>query len=662
MSDPRGYREDLDTLRALAVGLVLIFHFDLIPGVAGGFLGVDVFFVISGYIITRKNLPSALNGQFSIGSFWVARVRRLAPALVVTLLATLVVAWFYYLPSQLVALAKQSLATQVYAANLYYWQTVNYFGLQAKLVPLLHTWSLAVEEQFYIFYPLLFLLGRRLGARGFFIAIAVLTLMSFGLCLALAESKPEATFYLAPTRMWELGVGCLLAVAEWHRQSTSMIAPAGAASRVGSWAFLGCLAIVVGSAAYYHSGIRTPGVYSLLPVAGTVGLVAWGSSIQGLLRRVWLNGLLRYLGRVSYPLYLTHWPIHVMAKDMLRQDYTWETRVGCALLSLLTAMAIHEWAEKPIAALKGLTLRRTMTTYALVTLGLSGLCVAMIVQQGFPQRFSNDVLSALQGESDRPPLLTMCIPERDNLRSAYIDKRCLLGDATQEATVALLGDSHAWAANQAVSEALRAARMAGRLTFYHACPPILGVHLQDGGRDDCHQHNARTFDWVIQNARIDTVILASTWIQGRQSLTDNPLVEPTPQRSQALFRDGLLQTVQALKKAGKKVYLIGPVPAARYPVPLTLARNIQNGRPVTQGLAFSAAEHRERFAFFSDAMAGVRPLLDGYFDPATALCTDTECKVELDKRPLYFDDDHLSNLGRGLIEPGLRQMLAAPPR
>jgi hypothetical protein len=221
----------------------------------------------------------------------------------------------------------------------------------------------------------------------------------------------------------------------------------------------------------------------------------------------------------------------------------------------------------------------------------------------------------------------------------------------------LLGDSHAWALQQPVSDALRSRHKGGRLIFLRRCPPILGVHLQDGGRDACHQHNAKALDWVIQNPRVDSIMLASAWIQGAQSLTDNPLVAPTAAQSQTLFREGLLQTVQALKKAGKKVYLVGPVPGARHAVPLTMARNLRAGKPPSLGLGLSWQEHRERFAFFFDPLPSVQAWVDGYFDPASALCQEGACQVEIAGKPLYFDHEHLSNAGSQQVEPGIRMML-----
>lgn len=651
------YRDDLDTLRALAVGLVLVFHFSLVPGMKGGFLGVDVFFVISGYIITRKQLPAALEGRFSLSAFWVARVRRLAPALLITLALTLLAGWLYYLPAQLESLATQALATQAYVANIYYWRTVNYFGLQAKLVPLLHTWSLAVEEQFYLFYPLLLLVAARLKAALFAVAIAGITVLSFVLCLWMVSAKPEATFYLVPTRIWELGVGCALAIVEWHRRSR----PAPAAGLPATVGFLLGLAAVVGAAAHYNPGFTTPGAYSLIPVLATALMIWLGASLSGWTYTLWHTGALRYLGRISYPLYLTHWPINVFAEDILQDNYHWGWRVGGLLLSVAAAAAIHEWAEKPIAALKRLTLRQVLLPYGLATLVLSGVCLWAVLSQGAPQRFSPQVLALAQGEQDRAPSLEHCIPQPADRQAAWNDPTCRLGDSTQSVTTIVLGDSHAWVATPALSAVLKAQGQGGRIVFHHDCPPLMGVHLQDGGRDLCQRHNTSTFEWVLSQPALTRVVLVSTWIQGQSSLTDDPLVSPTPERSRALFAQSLAKTIDVLKAAGKQVVVLGPIPGARQSVPQTLARHARAGTPLEQGLVFSLAEHRARHDYFFAALPAVAGRLDGYLDPADIFCATGVCQVHRGGKPLYFDNDHISVFGASVLEPALRRALAGQP-
>ena len=206
------YRSDIDGMRAVAVLLVVVFHFHLISGVDSGFMGVDVFFVISGFLITTIVQRQLQAGRFSVGTFWIHRIRRLAPALVATTLLMLLAGWVWLLPPDFAKLAQQTIATQLYVANIFYWRNVNYFGLQAQDVYLLHTWSLAVEEQFYIFYPLVLIAIAKWARGQVGLILSLLALTSFALNVGFVVLKPQATFYLMPTRAWELLAGALLAL------------------------------------------------------------------------------------------------------------------------------------------------------------------------------------------------------------------------------------------------------------------------------------------------------------------------------------------------------------------------------------------------------------------------------------------------------------------
>lgn len=213
------YRADIDGLRALAILPVVGFHAGL-PGIGGGFVGVDVFFVISGYLITGILLEAIAAGRFSVAEFYKRRALRILPALSLMLLATGLAAWAVMLPNQFLATGRSIVATALFASNLYFWQSSGYFAAASGVKPLLHTWSLAVEEQFYVVFPLFLVLVARFAARRVVPAIGLVTLASFLLGLVLLPRWPEATFYLLPTRVWELGLGALIA--------------AGAAPRLGA--------------------------------------------------------------------------------------------------------------------------------------------------------------------------------------------------------------------------------------------------------------------------------------------------------------------------------------------------------------------------------------------------------------------------------------------
>src|ERR1700733_14840659 len=264
---PLVYRPDIDGMRAVAVMLVLVFHFSLLTAVNAGFLGVDVFFVISGFLITSILLEQMEAGSFSFGTFYLSRIRRLAPRLLVVLLLVMFLGSCFLFPSEFIELSKQVLASQLYAANFYYWRNINYFGLGVHDVFLLHTWSLAVEEQFYLLYPICILLLHRHLAKYFWTSIGLIFLLSFGLNILFVSQKPEATFYLLPTRAWELLMGALVPLVAIKLDRTKFI------DEVIS--LVGASLIVIGVTCYRNE-FHFPGFYALLPTTGAACLLLSG--------------------------------------------------------------------------------------------------------------------------------------------------------------------------------------------------------------------------------------------------------------------------------------------------------------------------------------------------------------------------------------------------
>jgi peptidoglycan/LPS O-acetylase OafA/YrhL len=284
-------------LRAVAVLLVLVFHFSLIPAITAGFLGVDIFFVISGFLITgilRRQLDS---GSLDLTTFYINRVRRLAPALSVTLIGVLFAGLVWLFPKELIELSKQIFVSQFYVANIYFWRNVNYFGLTAHSVYLLHTWSLGVEEQFYLFYPLFVILLNRYLKRYFWHAIFIAFIVSFGVNVFSVEWKPWATFYLLPTRAWQLLLGAMvIPLAQcWRRRPLidQLIALIG-------------VALIVVSVTFYRKDIPVPGYYALLPTVGAACLLLSGTNYATYVARFLSLRPIVYIGAISYPLYLVY--------------------------------------------------------------------------------------------------------------------------------------------------------------------------------------------------------------------------------------------------------------------------------------------------------------------------------------------------------------------
>ena len=293
---PTRYRPDIDGLRALAVMAVIIFHTfpKLLPG---GFVGVDIFFVISGYLITQIILSDLGSGKFSAASFYARRIRRIFPALIVVLIATFALGWYYLLPAELVSLGKNILASALFSANLMLLSEVGYFDVAAHLKPLLHLWSLGIEEQFYLVWPwLLWALPRTWLTPAMVLAIAA----SFALDVSMVEHHPSETFYLPFTRAWELLAGAVLVrFPRAKNANNELIAFAGIVAIEGSFFLLDARSVF-------------PGWAAVLPVGGTMLLLQSEASLVN--RFALANRLAVGVGLISYPLYLWHWPLLVFAE------------------------------------------------------------------------------------------------------------------------------------------------------------------------------------------------------------------------------------------------------------------------------------------------------------------------------------------------------------
>ena len=361
-ADRRSYRADIDGMRAFAVLMVLVFHFSLFPGARGGFMGVDVFYVISGFLITTILKKQMDSHEFQFGAFYANRIRRLAPALLFVLLAVMGVGALWLFPAELIELSRQALAAQLYVANIYFWRNVNYFGLGVHDAYLLHTWSLAVEEQFYLLYPFCLFYVHRHFRRHFWTAVALGFFVSFGLNLVFVGRKPEATFYLLPTRAWELLAGAMVPIVAggWARSRVvdEMIGLLGVAL---VWAGLAC----------FRDDFQFPGFFALLPALGAACLILSGHTHQTGVSRMLSWKPVVYIGKISYPLYLVHWPLNVFAGLMIR-NYSLKWRLEIFALSIVLAGVIYHFVENPVR------LRRVLAANRHLVLGYAAAIAATL--------------------------------------------------------------------------------------------------------------------------------------------------------------------------------------------------------------------------------------------------------------------------------------------
>ena len=616
---PFSYRPDIDGLRGIAVLLVLIFHFDFFKIGKAGFIGVDIFFVISGYLIS-KIIWSGIDAEaFSFRQFYIRRIRRLAPPLFATLSLTFLVGAVVLLPQELNSLAKEGVAALIYISNIYYWQTINYFGFQVEGSFFLHTWSLAVEEQFYVFFPILLVILHKVFPNRRASPIFVLAVASFMLNLIMVGIKPEATFYLLPTRAWELLVGAYLAAVEFRLPKTPALKIAAGIGAVGLLAF----------ALTTHNAITPfPGAFAMLPVLAASMLLYAGSHREGVFGRALAYGPLRWVGVTSYSLYLVHWPVKTFL-PLIVFDYSLFWKIAGFFLSFLFATLMFLCVERPSKTTRVLrTGRNVVTGYALTTAALLALFGAVIISGGWRDRFEPEVLVLADASNDIDDSTRIC-----TVTNAMSSPFCHLGNKNVRPTWLIVGDSHAQALSGAFNAWLTKRGEAGVLVFQYGCAPVYGV-----GDVSCQNFvkNARA-TW--QTPGIENVFLVSIWRVGLEGGFRNDtgrFVEPKD--APAYIEDQFGRLVRDIKADGRKSFLWMPLPPSQKALPFNLARSEIFGLEWQLGFERDAfkSEYQPIHQIFS-AQAGN---LNGIVDPARTMCSSGSCLTTYNNKPIYSDNNH----------------------
>lgn len=620
--DEMQYRPDLDGLRCIAVLLVLIFHFELFPLGEAGFIGVDMFFVLSGFLISSISWQQLNDGRFNLGRFYAKRIRRLAPALVIAQLLVLGFAYLRLLPVQTLPISWQSIATQAYAINFYLWRNVDYFGVHAETVPLLHCWSLAIEEQFYLFFPLGLLLIHRYARKFLWQILLAAAMLSFGLNLWFVKSHPLAVFYLLPTRAWELLVGAILATGIAQLSSSSV-------RRHGA-AILGLACIAV-TLAVYDKTVPFPGLLALLPCLGTGLLILAGSGAGSFLSPLLQARPVVYIGRISYSLYLVHWPLRVLGAEQFA-EYDITARWSLFLASFVLSAAVYHVVEDPVRRGRFLPRTRPMLgAYVASAAGIIAVSASSVLTEGWRFRFSEAALARMDfAESWDVPRLRC---EFKSERASTLDQLCRLGQKDVAPTWFIVGDSHALALAEAIHLALGREHQAGYLLFGHGCLPVA-----DLGAPHCRHFNKTALEYARDMEGVKSILLVSIWRQALTSLegADGRLVKGEA-LTQALSTQ-LGATIEAYRKEGKQVYVWAPLPAARRSVPILMAEAVAFGR--SDDSHESRAAYEQVFAPVYRAFDENQRLLAGVVSPIPLLCTETVCDFQHDGTPLFSDNNH----------------------
>lgn len=651
------FRHDINGLRAWAVVAVMLYHFG-VPGFGGGFVGVDVFFVISGFLMTGivlRGLERGGSPWFFIASFYMARARRILPALIVLCAVLLALGWWVLMPVDYKALGTHVAFSLAFLSNIQFWREAGYFDAASHEKWLLHTWSLAVEWQFYLLLPLVLLAiwKWRPGRQAVMVAMMVGLLASLALSIGATPWRPAAAFFLLPTRAWEMLAGGLvyLLAHRWHgtERQRSALEVAG-------------MALVIGSIAGFDSASAWPGWRALVPVLGTVGVLLAARSGS-----LWTgHAIAQWLGTRSYSIYLWHWPIVVALTYLEWQANPGAIAAGLALALVLGHLSYHGVENPARRQLDQRPLRWGAVALLAGVVIVVAPGVGIRVQEGVLGRFSPEIELVSQEALNRNPRMDACHPA-----TGVKSPSCVFGGSEVRAIV--MGDSHANGIVSAVVAAKMRAEDGVMEWSYSGCPTLHGVHRVSDRKMQC----AAFFDWTIENLKkvpsdVPLIVLNSSttyvvghggpWLEknNKPEIYFSKFHETTSPAFLIEFTKHLTDTACQLAK-DRRVYLVRPLPGMAVDVPRTLSRAMQLEKD--ENISISLAEYHQRHAFVWAAQDAARDRCGVHIlDPLPYLCWDGRCHGAKDGRPLYYDSSHISEHGNKLLVPMFAEIFQGPPR
>jgi peptidoglycan/LPS O-acetylase OafA/YrhL len=644
------YRAEIDGLRALAVVPVILFHagFELF---SGGFVGVDVFFVISGYLITTILIEDIENKRFSIANFYERRARRILPALFFVMLVCIPFAWMWMLPYQMKDFSQSLVAVSLFASNILFWRESGYFAAAAEEKPLLHTWSLAVEEQYYVLFPIFLILAWRFGKNRVFWMIVVMAAISLLLSEWGWRNEATANFYLAPTRAWELFAGSIAAFVVQKRgvQTNNPLA------------LTGLLAILF-SIFFYDETTPFPSVYALVPVLGVVLLVLYADK-ETFAAKLLSTKAFVAIGLISYSAYLWHQPLFAFARIRSLEHPSIAIMLVLSLTSLILAYFSWRYIEKPFRNRNLLNRFQILMPSAVllvsfVIFGLGGHFEKITVKD-------HALRSLIQTSESIPVNEIEC-----DLNISEINEFCRkVGKPQVSPTILILGDSHAAANLASIDELLFKMNKSAIRIGFGGCTPIKDVAID--GLDifnKCIYLNKIVYDQLLKSRKFESIVLLSRWtahwtqlpfdnneggiekftiegakltgLKGEERVTNKDYIA-------SLYKSSVDQLAEI-----SNLIIVYPIPEAGWNVAISLHALLLDGEEVSnRSLSTKSSLYDERN----------RPIIDLFdsFDapfkkiqPKSVFCDSfvvERCATIIDLIPLYYDDDHLSKRGADLL-------------
>lgn len=608
------YRPDIDGLRAIAVSLVVFYHFNIAP-FHGGFVGVDVFFVISGYLITRILDAEIANDTYSVAKFYARRVRRIFPALLVMIICVCSLYAISEFPNDVAATSQSAISAVLFYSNIRFFLSTDYFNAKTAIDPLLHTWSLGVEEQFYIIFPLILYFLRRKARHIRIIVLFSLFVSSLLASIWMVRNDQTAAFYLLPFRAWELITGALIAE-RFIPTATSMVSRSIEAA-IG-------ITLIVASNVFLTPVSHFPGIAALAPCTGTAMLIHAGISRPTPVHRLLSVMPVRVIGLLSYSLYLWHWPLYVMYVNHFHRP----TGIESCLLAFvcLAISAISYWTiERPFRTLRANGSHRPVLLGGMAAIVFScAIAIGASLVSAVLNPVMADVKSVL-AFSNYDPYASMRIGKcfltsRNDDFKLYDSNECLHIEPTKT-NVLLLGDSHA-------AELLPGfEKNYPKINFLQATASGCKPSMNATGEIRCIKVMDMAFHRFLPSHRMNVVVLSALW--SSDDLQDAQ------------------KTAEYIAQYADAVFVLGPTPRFDQPLPDLLANSIKQ-RSTNLPYEHLLDEPLRADAAFQNA---AWPERVHYVSTYRALC-NPQCQLWADKRtPLYFDSNHLTtNASAMLVE------------
>jgi peptidoglycan/LPS O-acetylase OafA/YrhL len=626
------YRADIQGLRAIAIVPVVLFHANE-DWITGGFVGVDVFFVISGFLITQIVLRDLEDGKYSIVAFYKRRIVRIFPALYVMMVAVLVAGFFLLGPEGLRLLGSSAVATVGFLSNIEFLRRASYFGADAQYEPLLHTWSLAVEEQFYILFPPLLAMLWKTNRSRIGPCLMVLAVGSLALCLWLLQRHPTAAFYLAPARAYELLIGAAVAAGAIPRFRSAMARDL--ASICG-------LALIGSSMIALDADSTFPGLAALVPCIGAAMVIhagmdgeTWGGRLISVRPMV-------LIGSLSYSLYLWHWPMFVYARHYQLRALTSPEAVALVVAAAVAAYLSWKYVEQPVLR-SGLRARGAFGFGGTAMIAAGTAAAVLFLSQGLPGRFSTESKQLFAAKDNFAVRARKCHSADTTIP---YETSCVFGAPNAVPDTVVWGDSHGVELSEALGERMALDGRALIQVTTSGCPPIL--NFLTGYNVDCAKLNDTNMTKIASDERIREVILVANHASFE---------------NKAEKAAGMVASARQLIRSGKRVVISLPLPLFDYDVPTALGMTVARGdHAASYEMPRDAYEQAN-----ANSSAAIREASQkvGYstFDPASVLCDEDSCSAYTPAAgSLYFNRSHLSMAGARMVAAIVAPKLALSSR